>query len=237
MRDLFCIIPSRTDEFLASLLTSLEKSEPGSLQHCIVVDNGLTKRPEGGGLTFLDCPLPFVFSQAMNLGMDEAEQRSPGCDFLLLNEDVDILSPMWHSSSRRMAEISESQAFGLLSLTIATGKSPNPEQRNPDAQLIVECSKEQTGICWIATFLRQETWREVGRMDEQFRGYGCDDSDYNQRVRQTRWKIGTTNAVSVAHGKGGLQGTSTYLRYHDTATFQAMCDANMALYKAKWGVQ
>jgi hypothetical protein len=233
MHDLFCVIPSRTDSFLESLFASLERSEPGSLQRCIVVDNGLSHRPTGG--IFIDCPLPFVFSQAINIGIDEAERRVPGCNFLLLNEDVDILTSMWHSSICRMAEMPESQAFGLLSLTVATGGCPNPEQRNPSAKTIVECSEQQTGITWIAPFLRQAAWREVGRMDEMFRGYGCEDTDYNQRVRQTKWKIGITNAASVAHGKGGLHCTSTYLRYNDAATFQAMCDANMALYKAKWG--
>ena len=67
MRDLACLIPSRTDAFLQTLFESMEQSERGSVDRCFVGDNGLSAdfRARWRQASYVTLEHPFVFASAI----------------------------------------------------------------------------------------------------------------------------------------------------------------------------
>ncbi len=224
------LIPSKTDEYLDALLASMEQHEPGSTQHVIVADNGLSMelRDRWQEVTFLPYTGPFVFAKAINL-CAEAEAPSDH-DLLILNDDTEMLTDHWYSVLCDVVSSAENtQLYGMLGLQIRGGVG-NPEQvfRALRPGAIFDCKKT---VCFVAVVVRRAVWNVVGPLDERFTGYGYDDDDYNKRVHLAGWKIGVVWTPVVTHGKPGLPHSGSYGKDPE---WTQKYELNRRLFERKW---
>jgi GT2 family glycosyltransferase len=240
-RNLICVFPSRTDEYADSLLQSMKDLDAESTRHCIVVDTGGPHGALSGALrkrwspvvTFLMLDLPFVFAKAANLGIKAATERCPDCDVLLLNDDIDMKTPLWWTRLRQVLASQEAKVFGVLSLVIEPTTQSTKQIQYDTVPAIKEIAEPNVAL--MAAVLRREAITSVGNMDERYVGYGYDDVDYCRTLRLAGYKLGVTNGIVAKHGKGGYGASSTFRRATDHATWQSMIEQNRLLYEAKWG--
>jgi hypothetical protein len=226
------IVPSRTDEYLEQLLTSIvAHSFVSKLLRVHVGDNGLSAafREKWRLVDFVAVPQPFCFAKALNTC---ARRASSATDLLFLNDDTRILTPGFFDCLETMLAAPWSQRYGLLSLRIEGGVG-NPEQQT--VLTMSEILEAKKTICFVAALVRRETWRAVGELDERFIAYGFDDDDYCRRVKLAGWKCGVTGAAVVAHGAGGFPHSSTYRRDRPFEEFAKDSETNRRIFQAKWG--
>jgi len=234
LRPLAVLIPSCTGAFLATCLTSLEKSSPGSLASVIVGDNGLEPdvRIDFPQVTYVDIPKPFVFARAINL---MAAAAPPDADLFVLNDDTEMQTPEWQARVCYLMDLARELKFGLLACGIVGGVG-NDEQRAERLPVggITECTRT---VCFIAVGIPREIWNRVGPLDERFVGYGFDDDDYNRRVKAAGFKCGATSAVIVAHGRAGFPHSSSYMRLLGSQEWDRQYKLNGQIFQAKYGQQ
>lgn len=233
---IWVVIPSRTDEYIDPLLKSLYRLEP-IVGTCIAVaDNGLSEglRNTYSDVRFAPTARPFVFAQAINVGIKTAlGQSDPVSGILVLNDDTEMLTDHWLTKLRLLLEHPEAKEFGMISLMIKGGVG-NEEQ---EYKSLPSCGILETKrtICFVANLIRTEALHQIGLLDERFSGYGWDDDDYCRRLRNAGWRLGITNAAVVQHGKAGLPHSSSYVRYHGPETWRRMGEMNKSIYLSKWG--
>jgi hypothetical protein len=148
-----------------------------------------------------------------------------------LGDDVRLIDS---STVERLQEIVYSEpSIGIFSPKIIGGAG-NPVQNNPPISPI---SYTRMRIPLIATYVKQEVIRTVGYMDEQFCGYGFDDTDYCRRMLLAGYSLGVTPCVSVKHGALGYPLMSTSLKQFggDDAPLKVQQTVNQGLYFKKWG--
>lgn len=224
------LIPSKTDEYMDVLLTSMEQRQAGSTERVIVADNGLSMtlrdRWSGGGIDFVPYDGAFVFAKAINLC---ASVVPADYDLLVLNDDTEILTDNWLAALEGVLRAENTQPYGLLGLQIRGGVG-NPEQVYRALRLgeIFDCKKV---VCFVAVVVRWQAWGQVGPLDEQFTGYGYDDDDYNVRVRKAGWKIGVVWSPVVQHGKAGLPHSGSYGK---DPNWTQLYELNRRLFERKW---
>lgn len=229
---IWVVVPSRTDEYVDNLLRSLEVSEPGSSEFCVVADNGLSpKIATRWPCTMVQVPTPFCFATAINRAVTCIPHSS---DILILNDDTTMVTDFWRMRAERLLQLKEYASYGLISFAIDGGVG-NPEQRrvsvDDETPVVVEATKT---ICFVAVLVRRKAWDAVGQMDERFVFYGHDDDDAVHRMKLGGWKCGVTQKVVVTHGADGRAHSSSYLRYHGSEEAERMFHRNQAIYIAKW---
>lgn len=241
---IFAIIPSRTDEYLELLLHSLKLSEPGTMDHCVVADNGLSPEfVQRWSLTsrlsdlapvwrchFEPTPQPFCFAVAINRAVEIIPK---GADILILNDDAAMVSSIWRTRAERLLRDPSLERYGLISLAIDGGVG-NPEQKQVFWQTPDVVESEKT-LCFVAVIIRRQAWNAVGPMDERFTAYGHDDDDYCYRLRAEGWKCGVTQRIVVTHGANGRPHSSSYMRYHGQDEMDRLFHENKQKYIEKWG--
>jgi len=237
MRPLCCVIPSKTDEYLEALLQSMERRQPGSADSCVVADDGLSSdlRRRWPTVSWVPLDPPFIFAKAVNRGIEVALRRhgdGAPVDILVLNDDTEMLTADWHRAARALLARPEAAGFGLVSLMIEGGVGNGDQRYRPlEGTDVVETAQ---ALCFVCTVIRFEALQAVGRLDEDFWGYGYDDDDYSRRVRAAGWKMGVTNAGVVRHGMAGFSHSSSYLRYLGTDAWRRLFELNRRIYRAKW---
>jgi GT2 family glycosyltransferase len=237
MRPLYCVIPSKTDEYLGALLQSMQDRQPGSAESCIVGDDGLSGklRQRWPAVAFVPLDPPFIFAAAINRGIEVALRRhaeGTPVDILVLNDDTEILTTDWHRRIRGQLAQPAAARFGLLSLMIEGGVA-NADQRYRSLD-DVDIVETLWPLCFVCTVIRFEALRAVGQLDEGFWGYGYDDDDYSRRVRAAGFGIGVTNVAVVRHGRAGFPHSSSYIRYLGTDAWRRLFEMNRLIYRAKW---
>lgn len=234
------VIPSRTDEYLGRLLASIDRSQPGWLEGraaqgwpgVIVVDNGIGPafRTEWGSLVrFEPLELPFGFSKAMNRGASKAHPES---DLLLMNDDTEVLVPVFIDAFEKWGGTAEAMHYAIVS-PVLTGGVGNPEQTiaPPEGQV----REIETTVCFVCVLIPRRVWDTVGPMDESYTTYGHDDDDYGHRVRVAGFKCGVLGGITVHHGFGELSMNGTYARVFDQATLTEHSRAAQRTFIEKWG--
>lgn len=228
------IIPTRTDAYLDRLLASIEHSEPGSVSEgkcrIIVGDNGLSDRCRDAyqHVEFVHVPDPFVFAQSINL----CAARTTEEDFLILNDDTQVMSPCFISRLEALLADPISAPFGLLSPCIVggVGNEDQAAEVGPD-----QIKGTEITLCFVAVLIRRSAWEQTGPLDERFPGM-FEDADYCRRARHLGWKLGVTGAAVFAHGFGdALPMHGTYSRIYAEDQLSEFFQRGLALYEAKWG--
>lgn len=180
------------------------------------------------GWTVVQGPLEFSYSGNRNLAWRAADSES---DLFDIGDDVRLIDP---STIEQLQAIAYSDPrIGILSPKIIGGAG-NPMQNNPPTSPI---SYTRMRIPLIATYIKRDVVDGIGYMDEQFSGYGFDDTDYCRRIHLAGYRLGVTPCVSVRHGALGYSLMSTSLKKYggDLSALEAQRAENQALYLKKWG--
>lgn len=231
------IIPSRTDEYLDTVLESLERSQPGSVSRVVVADNGIGDQVrrywEAQRVTFVRVPVPFVFARAINMGVDATE---PADDLLLLNDDTEMLTERWAEVGEKMLERISLRNYGLISLSISKKENVGNHDQALDPMLNPNGGVKESmkTLCFIAVVIRRWMWEKIGRLDESFTGYGFDDNDYCVRVWNSGKRCGIVSSLVVKHGKPEYPFSSSYARYNSMEKLNELWKENAKVIGAKY---
>lgn len=225
------LVPSKSDEQMEALLSSMERCQQGSSTRVCVGDNGLSAsfRVKWWQPSFIPLPKePFVFAKAINTLADAA---APMEDLLILGDDTTILTPHWLNRLDAFME-RWPREYGLLSLRLeGRGAGAVEDQKIPEADGPGGWQRSNWTVCFVAALIPRRVWRLVGRMDERFIGYGHDDDDYCLRLWHEGLEVGVTNAASVFHGRG------TYAKGFPGQEWESLYEMNSLLFGEKWGIQ
>ena len=137
---------------------------------------------------------PFIFSRNANLALDRVRD-----DVLLINDDCELISPIMD----KLGEIARANPnIGILSPQIE-GIVGNRLQQVCKREELYYTSKRR--LAFVCVYIPWRTLKAVGRMDERFTGYGCDDDDYCYRIKKLGLELGITGRVIVRH-----EGSATF---------------------------
>jgi hypothetical protein len=86
---------------------------------------------------------------------------------------------------------------------------------------------------FVAGYWKRNVLDTIGKMDEQFTGYGYDDNDYCHRMELAGFHTLPVD-IPCRHS-----GAATFFRRQaeGAVDVQRSCDHNRALYNAKWGTE
>lgn len=237
MKKLSVIIPSRTEEYLHQLITSLFDKEPNwqSVNDwtIFVGDNGLTPAYadylRSIGVIVYSVVDPFVFAKAINDGVKMSALDS---DLLIMNDDAYFLTQNPLAQAMSIAKMAEDQHFGVIGIQVATGGVGNPDQaRTVQRGTILETN---VTVCFMGALIPRNVWNSVGELDESFVGYGFEDADFAIRVRRAGHKLGISSDIQIHHGLGGKEWNSTYRSVYDGVTMARMGKRARKIFDDKW---
>lgn len=87
---------------------------------------------------------------------------------------------------------------------------------------------------FVCGYWKRSVLDAVGKMDEQFTGYGYDDNDYCHRMELAGFYTLPVEGIVAKHGGG----STFYRRQAEGAlNVQQSCDENRKRYNAKWGAE
>jgi GT2 family glycosyltransferase len=104
------------------------------------------------------------------------------------------------------------------------------EDRN---RIVVPTITPHGGSPFICCYLRREILDAVGKMDEDFHGYGYEDTDYYTRYEALGYYTHVIKEVVVSHPTPGM----TWFRRQDTEDgikVMDSCAANKRQFAKKW---
>ena len=192
------MIPSARGENLVRCVGALFDRHPGlPPNRVIVIDNGARKAESlmPQGMTWIPGVKPFIFSRNVNLGVAKAWEM--GGDFVvIMGDDVLALTP---SGFEMMVQcMTADPTLGILSAAIC-GLVGNGNQNHDGTPGAAVSRSEDSYLCFVCVMITRRVWEKVGPLDEQFVGYGYEDNDYSNRVRQAGFKLGVLNTCAVNH--------------------------------------
>lgn len=216
------LVPSFRDGMLMRCFASMERSQPGSMDRVIVLDNGISTKLKWG------CPSvrwvavsadPFVFSRAYNLGAAAA----PDDDIVSLGDDLEILTDRWLD---RIEMLLANWPTGYGAITLE-------EERTREAR-----PSYDGGLCELpdvalgaGLVIPRVVLDEIGPWEEGLVGYGFDDFDYGIRLFHAGYRLGLTDVVKVRNER---QASAWETRL---GSYDAVLDRmklNHAIYHQKW---
>ena len=86
---------------------------------------------------------------------------------------------------------------------------------------------EPRQLCFVCVYLPRSTLERIGPLDERFTGYGFEDDDYSDRIRDAGLRLAICDACIVDHS-GRLRST-----YRSRADFADLSACNQRLYRSK----
>lgn len=225
------LIPTRTDAYFRRVVESLlyKGGFANGQRRIIIGDNGLSARPAHPALRYVDVGSPFNFSVAINRC---AAASDPRHDLLILNDDTLVTEFMFPVKVELALEWGMEQGFGLISPRINGGVGNDDQRRTTTIGKFHQTYKP---ICFMAAAITRHVWNQVGRLDEQFTGYGFEDADYSRRVVETGYRLGVAGWFSVDHGINGMVQSGTFQKVFDHATYSAMGQRALRIFTTKWG--
>jgi hypothetical protein len=207
------------------LRASVESHEPESRR--VVVTSGDMDGAEHDSWLAVPGDIPFSFPMAANIGFLAAGRD----DVLLINDDCELMEPLIGTLSRLCRSNPD---VGLLSPQVIGDVGNHLQSARMPISSPLTFSKQR--ICFVCMYFPRATIDKVGLLDEQFSGYGCDDTDYCLRVQREGLKLAVTPLVRVRHGGfGNLNCSSTFLRNMTTDQWKVSSLQMQDLLNRKWG--
>jgi len=237
-----CVIPSKNPDNLRACVSAVRLKDPAV--RIIVVWDGERSLASIGAdfpadVTFIEGKKPFVWARNMNLGISELDRSVEG--YVLLNDDAILETPDGFSHLAEAAEHGyfpgrrEGPPMGLVSAAIrgaVAAKEQEPvsypfmkEQEPMWDKRSVRPLKHHM-MAFVAVYIPFSVFWQVGTLDERFTGYGYDDDDYCQRVKDAGYNLGVFDGCVVEHGSH----PSTYRSQPGTSLAP-----NYARFLEKWG--
>lgn len=207
------------------LRTSLGLHEPAAQK--ILVTSGDQDGMEYDNWLAVPGDVPFSFPAAANIGFLAAGRD----DVLLVNDDCDFTEPIVGVLQRLCKG---NPNIGLLSPQVDGDVGNHLQSARMPISTPLSFSKQR--ICFVCVYFPRSTIDRVGMLDEQFNGYGCDDSDYCMRVQRAGLQLAVTPLVRVKHGGfGDLKCSSTFLRNMTPEQWKVSSIQMQDLLQRKWG--
>ena len=225
------IIPTCTDTLVNKLLMTLRVSSPAPGYQVTVADNGLSAetREKHSDVTFVKVTEPFSFARAVN---EAVRWSQPHSDIVVMNDDVVVQSERFVESLEQALALARSHGFGVISPIIRGGVG-NPDQAKTVPQGEIHLTRKS--VCFVTAAVPREVWNELGGLDEEFLGYGFEDTDFCRRVVEAGWKLGVTGAARVEHGDGEQTHSVTFIKKFGGEKFEEMFQEASNVFKKKWG--
>jgi hypothetical protein len=212
-------------DIFARLQTSLDKHE--LLHRKVIVTSGDQDGAEYENWLAVPGDIPFSFPAAANIGFLAAGRD----DVLLVNDDCEFTEPMAETLQRLCKG---NPSIGLLSPQVDGDVGNHLQSAKMPITTPLTFSKQR--ICFVCMYFPRTTLDKVGMLDEQFNGYGCDDSDYCMRVQRAGLQLAVTPLVRVRHGGfGDLKCSSTFLRNMTKDEWKVSALQMNDLLNRKWG--
>ena len=173
------------------------------------IADSILKEISGTDLTIVHCAEPFNFSMRINMGVSKAT----GQFLLLLNDDIEVITPDWIESMLEFAQQDEIGAVGAK-LFSADGKIQHtgiilfegiPEHvfyQLPGDHLgylnFNYVNKNYLAVTAACLMLRKELFEQIGKLDEEFPiNYG--DVDLCMRIHQAGYRNVITPFAQLIH--------------------------------------
>lgn len=212
-------------DIFARLQTSLDKHE--SSHRKVIVTSGDQDGAEYENWLVVPGDIPFSFPAAANIGFLAAGRD----DVLLVNDDCEFTEPMVDTLQRLCKG---NPGIGLLSPQVDGDVGNHLQSAKMPITTPLTFSKQR--LAFVCIYFPRTTLDKVGMLDEQFNGYGCDDSDYCMRVQRAGLQLAVTPLVRVRHGGfGDLKCSSTFLRNMTMDEWKVSALQMNDLLNRKWG--
>jgi GT2 family glycosyltransferase len=207
----------------------------------VVVDNGSTD----GTVEYLrSLPWLRLFENSENLGFVRGNNRALAecggdSDFVLLNNDTEIIQPEW--LSRLQATAYSAPEVGIVGARL---RRPDGMLQHAGTYMPVEtfwgqqigaCEKdvnqfnadaEVEGIVFACAYIKREVYERVGPLDEDYFSY-FEDSDYCLKARSQGFKVVCCGSATIVHHEN----TSTRV---NKVSFHDLFLDSQKTFKRKW---
>jgi GT2 family glycosyltransferase len=136
----------------------------------------------------------------------------------LANNDILMMTPGWDVALINALP----EGIGLVSPVFDRVANP--------AQEFAASQGDADVLFFVMVMGSQETFAEIGPLDEQFGLGNCEDTDYSIRVRAAGGRLVVEPNVEVQH-----RAHQTFNKILSQEQFAALLEHNKALLAAKWG--
>jgi GT2 family glycosyltransferase len=211
------VIPSNNAERLRRCVASIIDKHAIAPTRIIVVDDGAKKdwTDTDPKVVFVDGIKPFIYSRNANIGITAAGDN----DVVLLGDDVVVKTPLAFDI---LCETSSRARVGAVSAAI-DGPVGNTLQRRHTTNTVRESGVQ---LCFVCVYLPRSALQIVGPLDEQFDGYGFDDTDWCWRAQDKRLRLLIDDRVVVLHDEKGA--------YRSLPDYNERSARNLELARKKW---
>ena len=217
--------PTGPRDLVASLLLSIVERTTYKNYEIILVDNGrLSERAEklvkqyGVKRVTYKYDEPFNFASKLNFAVSHAQ----GEHVVLMNDDIEIISPDWMSAMLEYSQQNEIGAVGArllfpdgslqhIGVVLGIGGGachifsgqPNSHPGYFNSSQIIRNYSAVTGACMMT---RREIFKQVGGFDERF-STDFNDVDYCLKIREKGFRIVSTPFAELIHYEGATFGS------------------------------
>jgi len=198
----------------AGVLTRLNTLAPAHLSfHAVVVTGSAAVEEAMRGIDWGACgavrslavlrdPSPFLFARRVNEGVQQLIGRHPLMDSVLLANDDTAPSAlacarmaMWPAQNCLVGAVSNEGGGGIQN---STGFWEQCDC--PDGTDLVESPHR---LCGFFLYASVNAWLALGGFDEEYAGYGCDDTDFSIRAHARGVRLLVDPLAFVWH-RGGI---------------------------------
>lgn len=190
------VIPSNNAERLRRCVESIFARHAVSPSSIIVVDDGAKKdwTESDTKVIFVDGVSPFIYARNANIGIHAAGDN----DVVLMGDDVTAKTPM---AFDLLAETAWRSKVGAVSAAI-DGPVGNTLQRRHTQSAVRESGVQ---LCFVCIYLPRKALQLVGALDEQFDGYGFEDTDWCWRAQAAGLRLLIDDRAVVKHNEPGME--------------------------------
>jgi hypothetical protein len=215
------IVLSRFPDIFEPCRTSADLLAPYSDK--VLVRDGHDIIDPSGWTTIQGPEGPFIYSRNVNLGINQTKDS-----VLLVNDDVRFVSPCTIEAMEKV--LITHPDIGILSPKIDGGVG------NADQSGVTESVRyTRQRIAFVCVLIRRAVIAQIGLLDENFSGYGEEDTDFCRRAVVAGWKMACTADAIVKHGHGKEKWSSSYQRVHAGKAQTQKAEQSAQIYFAKWG--
>ena len=197
------VVPSRYPDIFEPFAKHLD-AVAAQVFKVVIRDGDQIKVPQSFFWSLRQGKEPFVYAQAFNIGVEATGDS----DIVIMGDDVTVKTP-------NFVEIMQKSAY------------------EDKKRIVVPTILPHGGSPFICCYIRREILNEVGPMDDAFKGYGYEDTDYYTRYEALGYYTHVIKEVVVDHGTPGM----TWFRRQDTENgIQVMksCAENKRQFARKW---
>lgn len=244
------IIPNKDHtETLKTCIDSIRKLSTYSNFEIVIVENNSTEEETfayyseleaQGAAQAITWDGPFNYSAINNYGIS---QKAQGEYYLLLNNDVEVLSPDWIQEMLMYAQRKEVGAVGamlyypddtiqhagvIVGLGGVAGHShKNYSKGHPGYAYRLKIPQNYSAVTAACIMLPKHVWEEVGGLDESF-AVAFNDVDLCMRIRKAGYLIVWTPYAELYHYESKSRGTE------DTPEKRQRFVGEVKRFQARW---